>query len=108
MIPWTLISALLTTGAGGLKDWFGKKSDIAERKAIARIENVSKGIPGYSDEFLLLVWSYPAIASFIPSLQDSVNNGLAYFDALPEWYVGGFIAISFSVFGIDKIFRLKK
>ncbi|MFV1873478.1 MAG: hypothetical protein ACMZ64_09180 [Oleiphilus sp.] len=107
MIPWQLVGSLLSDGVAGLKSWFGKKADIAERKAIAKIENVSKGIPGYSDEYLVLIWSYPAIASFIPFLQPMVEKGIEHFNALPDWYVGGFITISFSVFGIDKIFRWK-
>ena len=107
MIPWQLITGLLG-GLGGLKEWFTKKADIAERKAVARIENVSKGIPGYSDEYLVLVWSYPAVASFVPALQPSITQGLAHFQQLPDWYVAGFISISFAVFGIDKLFRWRQ
>tara|TARA_R110001599_G_scaffold287356_2_gene489916 strand:+ start:10058 stop:10384 length:327 start_codon:yes stop_codon:yes gene_type:complete len=108
VIPWQLIGSLLSEGVAGLRNWFGKKADISEKKELARIENVSRGIPGYSDEYLVLIWSYPAIASFIPYLQPVVAKGIENFSALPEWYVGGFITISFSVFGIDKIFRWKK
>lgn len=107
-MPWQLIGSLLSEGVSGLKNWFSKKADIAERKEIAKIENVSKGIAGYSDEYLVLVWSFPAIASFIPYFQPIVTKGIEHFNTLPDWYVGGFITISFSVFGIDKIFRWKK
>lgn len=107
MLPWQLLGSVFGTAAGGLREYFSKKGDIAERKAVARIETVSKGIPGYSDEYLILVWSYPAVASFIPILQPSVSAGLAHFNQLPDWYIASFITITFAVFGIDKFFRWK-
>ena len=105
MIPWSLIANLV---GGTFNKYVTKKGEIADKKAVARIENVSKGISGYSDEYLVLIWSYPVVASFVPYLQDSVDAGMEYLTALPEWYIGGFMAISFAVFGIDKIFRYKK
>lgn len=99
---------LLNLAGGTVKDWVTSRSKIAEQKALARIETVQKGIPGYSDEFLVVVWSYPAIASFIPALADSAQKGIENFNALPDWYTIGFMTISASVFGIDKAFRFKK
>ncbi|WP_018014104.1 hypothetical protein [Teredinibacter turnerae] len=101
---WGLVLNLV---GGTFKDWVKSRSDLAEKKAVARIENVSKGIPGYSDEYLILVWSYPCVASFVPSLQPSVTAGFAFMDSMPEWYVAGFVTISFAVFGIDKLFKIR-
>ena len=98
---------LLSLLGGTFKDWVGSKSKVAEVKAIAKAQNAGKGISGWSDEYLVLVWSYPLIAAFVPELQPSVAAGFEYMDKLPEWYVGGFISISFAVFGIDKVFRWK-
>lgn len=97
----------LSLFGGTFKDWVKSRSQIAEKKAIARMENVSKGIAGFSDEYLVLVWSYPVIASFIPPLQPSVAAGFNFLETMPEWYVGGFVTVTFAVFGIDKIFRYK-
>jgi hypothetical protein len=102
-----MMTMLLNLFGGTIKDWFKHKADIQERKEIARIENVSKGIPGYSDEYLILVWSYPFAASFVPYLQPSVSAGFEFMSTMPEWYVGGFITVSFAVFGIDKLFKYK-
>lgn len=103
------MKALILSLLGGtFKDWLASRSEIEKRKAVARIENVSKGIPGYSDEFLILVWSYPAVASFIPALAPSAQAGIANFNALPDWYTVGFMTISAAVFGIDKAFRFRK
>ena len=102
-----MMSLLLNLVGGTFKDWVSHKSELEKRKAVARIENVSKGIPGYSDEFLIVVWSYPFVASFIPSLQPSVSAGFNFMATMPEWYVGGFVTVSFAVFGIDKLFKYK-
>jgi hypothetical protein len=93
---------------GTLKGWIGNRSEIEKRKAVARIENVSKGIPGYSDEYLIFVWSYPFVASFVPALQPSVTAGFDFMATMPDWYVATFMSLSFAVFGIDKLFRYKK
>jgi len=100
-----MIPFLVSLAGGTLKDWVSSKSKINEAKEIAKAENAGKGISGWSDEYLVLVWSYPLIAAFVPALQPSVAAGFEYMSSLPEWYVGGFISISFAVFGIDKIFR---
>lgn len=99
--------AVFSLFGGAFKDWLKSRADLEQKKAIAKIENVSKGIPGYSDDYLIFIWSYPFIAGFIPVLQDSAAAGLAAFESYPDWYVGGFITISFSVFGIDKLFKWK-
>lgn len=100
---WSMVLSLL---GGTFKDWLSNRNEIEKRKAVAKIENVSKGIAGYSDEYLVLVWSYPVVASFVPALQPSVSAGFEFMEAMPEWYVGGFITISFAVFGIDKLFKI--
>lgn len=98
---------LLSILGGTFKDWVSSKSEIAKTTAIAKAQNAGKGIAGWSDEYLVVVWSYPLIASFIPFMQPSVEAGFTYLNSLPEWYVGGFITISFAVFGIDKLFKWK-
>ncbi len=103
-----MLNLFLNLLGGTVKDWIKTRSEISNKKALARIENVSKGIPGYSDEYLILVWSYPVVAAFIPPLQFSAKAGFEFLHTLPDWYVGGFISISFAVFGIDKLFKWKK
>jgi hypothetical protein len=100
-----VLSFFASLVGGTLKDWLAGRQRIAEAKATARVEAVRNGIPGYSDEFLVLVWAYPFIAQFVPQLADSAAAGLQAAAALPDWYIGGFISISFAVFGIDKLFR---
>lgn len=98
---------LLSLLGGTFKDWVSSKSKIAETTAIAKAQNAGKGIAGWSDEYLVVVWSYPTVSSFIPALRPSSADGFAYLSTLPEWYIGGFITISFAVFGIDKLFKWK-
>ena len=61
---------------------------------------------GYSDEFLLIVWSSPIIMIFTPWYEYAAR-GFDRLATLPDWYVGGFISITFAVFGIDKLFKWK-
>jgi len=100
---WTLLASLL---GGTIKDWVANKSEVSKAKALARAESLKNGIPGYSDEYLILAWSYPFVASFIPALQPSVQAGFEFMEQMPEWYVGGWITVSFAVFGIDKLFKV--
>jgi len=93
---------------GTFKDWFSSKQKLDEIKTKARLENSKNQLVGYSDEFLILVWSYPSISIFIPSLQAQTALAFEKLALLPGWYVGGFISITFAVFGIDKLFRWKK
>lgn len=98
-------SFIANAAAGQLGQWLKTKGEIEERRAVARIEAVSRGIPGYSDELLLIVWGYPMVAAFIPALQPTVTAGFAFLDQLPDWYVVGFCTITAAVFGIDKAFQ---
>lgn len=103
------ITSLITSLVSDLlKDWWGNRQKINKAKIEARIKNVSEGIPGYSDEFLILIWAAPFVLCFIPGSDVWIKNGFDNFSQLPDWYVGGFISISFAVFGIDKIFKWKK
>lgn len=102
-----MMSLLLNLVGGTFKDWLSYTTELAKQKQIARSKVMNDGISGYSDEFLVLVWSYPVIASFIPDLQYSVAQGFSFLETMPEWYIGGFMSISFAVFGIDKLFRFK-
>lgn len=103
-----MLSMVLSLVGGTFQNWLSGRQEIEQKKAVARIENVGKGIPGYSDEFLIFVWSYPSIACFVPFLEESARRGIENFNAMPEWYQLGFITISMAVFGIDKVFRFKK
>jgi len=98
---------LLSLVGGTLKDWIASKNKIAEKSAETRAYAVRNGIAGWSDEFLVLVWSYPAIGSFIPYLQPHVADGMKAFNSLPEWYVYGFMSVTGAVFGLDKLIKFK-
>jgi len=102
-----MINLLLSMVTGTFKSWFDNKQETDKLKSIAKIENSKNHLSGYSDEFLILVWSYPFISMFIPATQQSTALAFEKLALLPEWYVGGYISITFAVFGIDKLFRYK-
>ena len=100
------MSGLLLSLLGGtFKDWVGSRSKIAEKRADARASAVANGIPGWSDEWLVIVWSFPFVACYLPGGGEYATAALAHIDGLPEWYVHGFMVITSAVFGLDKIIK---
>jgi len=89
-------------------NFMSNRQEISKAKVQAKIARLSNGIPGYSDEVLIFIWSAPFVLSFIPGLQEYAKIGFDHLAELPQWYVGGFVTITFSVFGIDKLFSMKK
>lgn len=99
---WSFLASVV---AGQVGEWVKTKGAIEQKKAVSRVE-AGRGIPGYSDELLLIAWGYPMVAAFVPGLQETVTSGFAFLDTLPEWYVFGFCSITAAVFGVDKAFQL--
>ena len=101
---WSIIAQ---GAAGWAAQFFKGRQEISKQKAQAKIMNTQAHLNGWSDEVLLIVWSYPFISLFVPQLRADTFAAFEALNALPEWYVGGFISITFAVFGIDKIFKYK-
>ena len=103
-----MLNLLVSLVSGTFQTWLKDKQETDKLKTLAKIENSKGHLLGYSDEFLILVWSYPFIACFVPYLYPSAVKGFERLSTMPDWYIGGFISITFAVFGIDKLFRWKK
>lgn len=99
-----MTSFFLSLFAGTFKDWWATRQESDKLKAVASVERSKSAMAGWSDEYLLFVWSLPFIMVFTP-WHDIASRGFERLATLPDWYVGGFISISFAVFGIDKIFK---
>jgi len=99
--------AVLSVLGGTFSQWVASRSEIAEQKARARAESVRSGIPGWSDELLVLVWSFPAVACFVPGLDAVAVAGIERFEGMPEWYQAGFLTVTLAVFGLDKVLKWK-
>ena len=70
---------------------------------IERLKNTSDQ-SGWKDEYLVLLWSLPAIMSFIPKLQPYVREGFSILNgATPDWYVVGLLGITGAVFGLKRL-----
>jgi hypothetical protein len=88
---------------GGLfKSWLDRKNRVAEAKTEAQIVNAGKVIDGsgLKDEFVLLVWSIPAIMSFVPGAQEYSVAGFENLSEAPEWYIVGWVSICLAIYGI--------
>ena len=99
---------LITAGIGLVQSVLKGRQKVSEAKADIKIQRLQNGIPGYSDEFLIFIWAAPFVAVFIPGMESYAVAGFDNLKELPDWYVGGFITITFAVFGIDKLFAWKK
>lgn len=56
----------------------------------------------WKDEYLLVLWTLPAILSFvpIPEAQTSIQRGWAMLNATPLWYVSGLLGMVAATFGL--------
>lgn len=102
-----MLSAILGPLGSIVGSWVTSRNKVSEAKAEAKVARLQNGIPGYSDEVLVFIWSAPFVMSFIPSLQPYATQGFQILDTLPEWYMGGFLSITMAVFGIDKLLMYK-
>lgn len=55
---------------------------------------------GWKDEFVLLTISYPVYGSFIPFLQDSIQQGFTIIGTTPTWYMGLVLTIYLAIYGV--------
>ena len=102
---WT---ALISPIAGAISTWQEKRGEVKAAQHTATIARIQAGESSWKDEYLVLIWSYPVISGFIPGLQESTMRGFEFMAGLPPWYVGGWVTISLSVFGITKIMNIKR
>jgi hypothetical protein len=103
-----MLGALFKVAGPLVSGFLENRQKVSAAKAELKVQRLTNGIPGYSDEFLIIIWSAPFILSFIPGLQGYAALGFEHLEKLPEWYVGGFITVTFAVFGVDKLFAYKK
>lgn len=101
------MAPLISAGLGLVTSFFQGRQKVSEAKAQAKIQRLTTGIPGYSDEFLVFIWSAPFVMVFIPGFSQYAKAGFDNLAQLPEWYVAGFMMITGAVFGIDKLLAWK-
>ena len=109
-----MIAQLATILGGIFSGWVDRRGRIAEAKTQAQIENQGKVIEnsGWKDEYIVLIWSIPAIMAFVPGAQEFSQQGFENLRQAPEWYIIGWISISLAIYGIkpaaEKIAEWKK
>jgi hypothetical protein len=101
-------SALIGPISGALSKWQEQRGEVKAARHTATIARIEAGESSWKDEYLVIIWSYPVISGFIPGLQDSTMAGFTFMAGLPPWYVGGWVTISLSVFGLTKIMDIKR
>jgi len=104
----TALTTLIGPVSNMIGKWQERRGQIAAAKHEANLERIKAQSGSWKDEFVLIIWSVPILAAFIPSLQDNAFAAFDYMKELPEWYMGGWVAISLTIFGVDKIMKVKK
>lgn len=81
-----------------------RKAQVVQVKHEARLERIRAQKGDFKDEFLLGIWSMPLLIAVSPWQEYSFEM-FERLAKLPDWYMGGFVGISFAIFGVDKIFK---
>ena len=99
----------------GVIGFFSKRAErkdrIKEAKVEAEIQRLANTSDqsGWKDEFLGLLWSAPAIMSFIPDLQPYMRVGFEILEKdTPDWYVIGWLGITGAVFGLKRLIEWRQ
>lgn len=82
------------------------EAELHQRRVLAEIAWETRALEGqersWKDEYILILWSIPLMAIFVPGLQDYVKEGFKNLEQTPTWYVQGWGVIVASVYGIKK------
>jgi len=109
------LPAVVGTVVGGLVTWWQKRSEskarINEAKTEAQIERLknTSDQSGWKDEYLVVLWTVPAIMAFIPPMQPYMERGFQILEQnTPEWYVIGLLGITGAVFGLKRLIEYRQ
>jgi hypothetical protein len=105
----TALGGVLGPVAGMWNTWQERRSQVGQAKHEARLEAIKAQRNDWKDELLIVIWSYPVISVFIPyePIQEHSFKALENFEKFPAWFLGGWVAISLAIFGVDKIIKVK-
>lgn len=95
-------AGLITTLGSIFGGWVERRGRVKEAQAAAQIENAGKVIDnaGWKDEYVVLIWSMPAIMAFLPGFNEYSEQGFANLANAPEWYIVGWVSISLAIYGL--------
>lgn len=78
----------------------GQKIDYDQDMEMLRQQQKS-----YKDEFLLILFSAPVIASFIPHLQPYIEKGWEMLNKAPDWFLMLYAGMVVTIYGLRGIAR---
>ena len=102
------MAPLVTAAIGIFTSFMQGRQKVSQAKAEAKVQRLTNGIPGYTDEMAYILWGAPFALCFIPGAQEYAVKGFEYMDKLPSWYVGTFVTITLAAFGLDKAISWKQ
>jgi hypothetical protein len=100
---------------GGIVNIFKARSErknrIKEAKTEAEIQRLANTSDqsGWKDEYLVVLWTLPAIMAFIPMAQPYMERGFHILqNNTPDWYVIGLLGITGAVFGLKRLINYRR
>jgi hypothetical protein len=95
--------------ANAIGTWQQRRGQVAAAKHEARLKAIESHARDWKDDWLIVVWSYPMVSMFAPitAVQEATFRAMDRLGLLPEWYLGGWVAISLAIFGVDKLIKIK-
>lgn len=106
----TALTTLVSPAINLASTWIDRRGQVAAASHAAKLERIKAQQGDWKDEWLIVIWSYPFVSMFIPitTVQQATFAALDRIGILPEWYLGGWVAISLAIFGVDKITKVKR
>ena len=104
----TALTTLVGPVANAVSTWQARRAQVSEAKHEVKLERIRQMDNDKKDEFLLAIWSAPFLCVFIPPLQPYAFTAFEFLQDLPQWYLGGWVAISLAIFGVDKVTKVRK
>jgi len=104
----TALTTLIGPVSSMVGKWQERRAQVSVAKHEANLKRIEAQKGDWKDEFLIIIWSAPLMCAFIPPLQDNAFRAFEYMEKLPPWYMGGWVAISLAVFGVDKLMKVKR
>lgn len=97
-----MLAAIVPAIVSIFSGWVDRRGRIKEAETEASIQNAGKVIDnaGWKDEYVVLVWSAPALMAFVPGMQEYAAAGFQNLKEAPEWYLTGWVGISLAIYGL--------
>lgn len=102
------LASLVPAVVSWVTGFFNNRQEIGKAKATAKIEQQRAAVMSKTGLLIVIFWFYPAVAGYMPYLQESAARGFELFSNSPDWYLAMIGTITVTLLGIEKVHNLKR